>query len=67
VRELGDCTAGDIIITKSGKPVARLVPSEHPMRVPGSLKGKVWISPHFDKEDKEIEAMFHDGPIEPPV
>jgi hypothetical protein len=50
--------------------VARLVPYEEPKslkRKPGSLKSKIWISPDFDKVDKEIEALFCDGPIEPPA
>lgn len=59
----------DIVITRSGKPVARLVPCAQPKparRKPGSLKGKIWISPDFGKQDKEIEALFYDSPIEPP-
>jgi prevent-host-death family protein len=60
----------EIVIAKAGKPVARLVPykeSLKPNRKPGSMKGKIWISPDFDKADKEIEALFYEGPIEPPV
>ena len=60
----------EIIIAKAGKPVAKLVAykeSAKPRRKPGSMKGKIWISPDFDKEDKEIEALFYDSPIEPPV
>lgn len=37
-----------------------------PKRKPGAWKGKIWISPDFDKADKEIEALFYDSPIEPP-
>ena len=50
----------EIIIANAGKPVARLVPYKEspPRRKPGSLKGKIWISPDFDKADKEIEALF---------
>jgi len=58
----------EIIIAKAGKPVARLVPykeTKSSKRKPGSMKGKIWISPDFDKADKEIEALFYDGPIEP--
>jgi prevent-host-death family protein len=58
----------EITISRAGKPVARLVPykdPELPKRVPGSLKGKIWISPDFDEDDKEFEALFYDGPIEP--
>ena len=40
----------EIIISKSGKPIARLVPiAEKPKkRVPGSAKGKVVIEKNFD-------------------
>ncbi|HLX43508.1 MAG TPA: type II toxin-antitoxin system prevent-host-death family antitoxin [Bryobacteraceae bacterium] len=45
----------EVIIDKNGKPRARLVP----YRQPGSWKGKIWISPDFDKADEEIEKMFN--------
>ena len=60
----------EIIIGKGGKPVARLVAYKQPKppkRKPGAWKGKVWISPDFDKADKRIEALFYEGPIEPPA
>jgi antitoxin (DNA-binding transcriptional repressor) of toxin-antitoxin stability system len=40
----------EIIIAKSGKPVARLVPFEKPSqnRKPGSAKGKIIIADDFD-------------------
>ncbi|MEJ2285867.1 MAG: type II toxin-antitoxin system Phd/YefM family antitoxin [Desulfobacterales bacterium] len=40
----------EIIIAKSGKPVARLVPFEKPPgnRKPGSAKGKITIAEDFD-------------------
>ncbi|HDN79959.1 MAG: type II toxin-antitoxin system Phd/YefM family antitoxin [Chloroflexi bacterium] len=42
----------EIIIAKAGKPVARLIPfTQHPpkrKRVPGSAKGRIWVSPDFD-------------------
>jgi prevent-host-death family protein len=42
----------EIVITKSGKPKARLVPLAPPdtrhLRIPGRGKGKGWISPDFD-------------------
>lgn len=60
----------EIIIAKAGKPMARLMPLEEVKekikRKPGSMKGKIWISPDFDKPDPELEALFYDGPIEPP-
>ncbi|MEQ1886309.1 MAG: type II toxin-antitoxin system prevent-host-death family antitoxin [Bryobacteraceae bacterium] len=57
----------EIIIGKSGKPVAKLVPYSvpKPVRKPGSLKGKIWIGPDFDTVDHETEKLFHEGPIEP--
>jgi len=40
----------EIIISRSGQPVARLVPAtkKKHRRLPGSAKGKVHISPDFD-------------------
>jgi len=40
----------EIIIAKSGKPVAKLVPFEKPLgdRKPGSAKGKIIMSDDFD-------------------
>ena len=42
----------EIVIAKSGKPKARLVPlapkdTRH-LRIPGRGKGKAWIAPDFD-------------------
>ncbi|MEO8098757.1 MAG: type II toxin-antitoxin system Phd/YefM family antitoxin [Acidobacteriota bacterium] len=61
----------EIVIGKAGKPVARLVPYREakavPKRKPGIWEGKVRIPPDFDKPDKEFEALFYGGPIEPPA
>lgn len=40
----------DIVIAKSGKPVARLVAYEErkETRVPGRWKGKIWMADDFD-------------------
>ena len=60
----------EIIIGRAGKPVARLIPYKEPKtakRTPGAWKGKVWISPDFDRPAKEIEALFYEGPLEPPA
>ncbi|MFZ2202180.1 MAG: type II toxin-antitoxin system prevent-host-death family antitoxin, partial [Microgenomates group bacterium] len=57
----------NVIIARAGKPVVKLAlytPSQKP-RAPGKLKGKVWVSPDFDDESKEIEALFYNGPVEP--
>ena len=68
-RLLERAAAGEeIVIAKAGKPVAKLVPYTEPKpakRKPGAWKGKVWISPDFDKPDPELEALFYEGPIEP--
>lgn len=53
----------EIIIAKSGKPKARLVPlapadTRH-LRVPGKGKGKVWIAPDFDAPlPPDVQALF---------
>jgi len=52
----------EVIIGKAGKPMVRLVPYkevEQPQRTPGGWEGKAWISPDFDKPDKEIEKLFY--------
>jgi prevent-host-death family protein len=46
-----EAAAGEeIIITKAGKPVARIVPLEKPdvWKTFGILKGKIWVSDDFD-------------------
>jgi prevent-host-death family protein len=45
----------EIIIAKNGKPMAKLVAIERVKRKPGRLKGKIWISPDFDKPMTEQE------------
>lgn len=60
----------EIIIAKSGKPIARLCPVEKaaektkPKRVPGSLKGQIWISPDFDAPIPGFEDAIY-GTTEP--
>lgn len=57
----------EIIIAKSGKPKARLVPlapkdTRH-LRKPGRGKGKVWIAPDFDAPlPPEILRLFGEEP-----
>lgn len=52
----------EIVIAKSGKPVARLIPERSPAparRVPGIDKGKLKIADDFDKMSKsELEAWY---------
>jgi prevent-host-death family protein len=40
----------EIVIARSGKPVAKLVPYAEQLapRVPGSMEGKIWIADDFD-------------------
>ena len=49
----------EIPIVKAGEQLQR------PKRKPGAWKGKVWMSPDFDKPDAELEALFYEGLIEP--
>ncbi len=57
----------DVIIARSGKPIARLTRIEgrtDPRKL-GALAGKIWISPDFDEPDPEFERAFYEGPVEP--
>ena len=52
----------EIVICKAGKPVATLIKfdkAKRTPRVPGSLKGQIWISDDFDDPDPEFEALFY--------
>lgn len=51
----------DVVIAKAGKPVVKLVPYtvEKKQRIPGRLKGKIWISDDFDEESEEINKFFY--------
>lgn len=55
----------EIVIAKSGKTVARLIPmSEKPQRrKPGSAKGRLWISDDFDAPlpDEVLESFVRGG------
>ena len=51
----------EIIIAKSGKPVARLIPyaPKRAVRRPGAMRGKIRIKNNFDEPlPKEILASF---------
>lgn len=55
----------EIIIAKSGKPKARLVPlapqDTRYLRVPGKGKGKGWVAPDFDAPlPPEIQRLFEE-------
>jgi prevent-host-death family protein len=61
---LEEVAAGEeIVICKAGKPVATLITFEKgerlKKRVPGSLKGQIWMAPDFDAPlPEEILAAF---------
>ena len=60
-RLLDRAAAGEeIVLGKSGKPMARLVPyrEQRRPRVPGRLAGKIWIAPDFDDTPEDIIAAF---------
>lgn len=64
-RLVEDAAGGEeIIIAKSGKPVARLCPLAEPKqrRVLGRLRGKVVVPDDFDTlDEEEIRKLFEDG------
>ena len=52
----------EIVIARNGKPVAKLVAyrEEAAPRVPGSMRGQIWISDDFDAPlPPEILASFY--------
>ena len=57
----------EVVICKSGKPVAKLVPAapENRPRVPGSMEGQIVMHDDFDDPlPLELLALFYGG--EPP-
>lgn len=55
----------DVVIAKAGKPVAKLVSYKKRLkpRVPGLLKGKIWMSDDFNDESEEINKLFYNPKI----
>lgn len=55
----------EIIIGKAGKPVARLVPFERPLRPrqPGALAGRIVIAEDFDELPEDLQRSF--GMVDP--
>lgn len=55
---------GEVVITRHGRPVARLVAAEDkPKRKLGTLKGKVWMSEDFDAPlPDEVLKLFEVTP-----
>ena len=57
---IDDALAGqDVVISRDGVEVARLTPISPPAqrgpRIPGRMKGKIWISPDFEFTNEEID------------
>ncbi|MBX7246737.1 MAG: type II toxin-antitoxin system prevent-host-death family antitoxin [Candidatus Sumerlaeaceae bacterium] len=52
----------EVIIARAGKPAVKMVPcttaATKPNRVPGALKGKIWMADDFDELPEEIAAAF---------
>ena len=61
--------AGEVIIAKAGKPLWKIVPlkakkTKPPKRVPGRLKGKIWVADDFDDPlPDEILKEFYGGEL----
>jgi prevent-host-death family protein len=53
----------EVVIAKSGKPVARLIPYEERKtpRKPGRWQGKIWIADDFDETPSELIEAFEDS------
>ncbi len=51
------------MIGRAGKPVAKLIPYEEPLkpRKFGAWKGKVWLAPDWDSDEtnEEIAKLFY--------
>lgn len=51
----------DVIISRAGKPLVRLVPYEGASkpRRPGAWNGQITMAEDFDEESPEINALFY--------
>lgn len=50
----------EVVIARAGRPVARLVPfkTRTKSRIPGLWRGRVHLSPDFDRTDEELLDVF---------
>ncbi len=50
----------EVILSKSGKPVAKIVPygGAARSRIPGSMEGEIWIAPDFDQLPDDMAEAF---------
>ena len=62
VKQLEDRQESEIIISRNGKPVAKLVPIDDlPTQQIGIAKGLFTVPDNFDELDKEIASLFYGG------
>lgn len=54
-------TGGKFVITRNGKPIALLgpLPKAQLPRIPGALKGEIWMSPDFDEFSESDAADWY--------
>jgi prevent-host-death family protein len=53
----------EVVITRAGTPIAKLVPYRTPARrIPGGWEGRVRIADDFDVVDEELVAGFEGEP-----
>jgi prevent-host-death family protein len=66
-RLIDQVNAGEeVVITRHGRAVARLVPAEgKPKRKLGTLKGKIWVSDDFDAPLPDDMLKLFEGSDEP--
>ncbi|BCX90011.1 hypothetical protein MIN45_PP25 (plasmid) [Methylomarinovum tepidoasis] len=57
----------EVIIARSGKPVARLCPPRkwHNPRRPGGLKGKIRVEKDFDQTPEEVIDAYYESELFP--
>lgn len=51
----------EIVIAKSGRPIARLVPHVAQPRQPGALRGRIVVAPSFDEPLPEELLLAFEG------
>jgi prevent-host-death family protein len=56
----------EIVIGRAGRPVAKLVPylAPRPDRVPGALRGRIWIAPDVDDGDDRVAGLFEGAGVD---
>jgi antitoxin (DNA-binding transcriptional repressor) of toxin-antitoxin stability system len=47
----------EVVLTKAGKPVARLIAYRRP-RTPGAMAGQIWIAADFDALPEDMTETF---------